>query len=211
MMRRFGMSTPQTIVAVAVLVIGGSVWALVGRSESANAKPKLPEELSVDALKKQMTEGQGRIGETMRNVFGRDDLTDEQRRQARRNMRRVWTDITDERIEAYNTAPEDQKQAVLDEQIDDFVERMERMREERARRQEEREKSGEEPATDEQRRERFRRYAGNQTRTQRKSRSESRSPDDSARRMAYRQTVRKRMQERGIETPRGRGGRSSRR
>ncbi len=207
MMRRFGMGTPQVIVAVAVLAIGGGAWALVGRSDSADAKPKLPEELSVESLKKQITEGEGRIGETMRKTFQRDDLTDEQRRLAGRNMRRVWTDMMDERIDAYNNAPEDQKEAVLDKQIDEFIERMERMREDRARRQKEREASGEEPETDEQRRERFRSYRGSQTREQRKSRSEARSPDESARRMAYMMTARKRMQERGIEMPGGSHGR----
>ncbi len=205
-MRRRALGTIQITVGVAA--VAGAAWVLVARSDSPTPqKPSLPEELSVASLKKQIEEGSGKIGETMRSTFQREDLTDEQRRQAGRNMRRVMMDMMDKNISEYHDAPEDGKQAVLDRQIDDFTERMKEMQERRAQRERERAADGEEPESEEQRRERFRSRMGSQTREQRKARSESSDPDKMAQRMGYMQAMRKRMQERGIEMPgRGHGG-----
>jgi hypothetical protein len=150
----------------------------------------------------------------MGNLFDREDLTDEQRQQAFRNMRQVWEVELDRNVDTwYAAATAEEKTAVLDEQIDRFRKRMEdwrKQREEWEKRRKERERRRAEEgrnananeSDDSPRRrwgERFR------TREGRKEMSEGRDPDKSARRMAYFAAVMARMKERGIEMPMGPG------
>jgi hypothetical protein len=141
----------------------------------------------------------------MRDTFEREDLSDEQRQQARRNMREVFRSMMGERVGEYLDAPPDDKVAVLDRHIDEWTKRMDDWRKQRERRRAEREQQGQDgdSAEEQQRREHWRRGMGSTE--QRKARSESRSPDETARRMVYFSAMRQRMQERGIESPMGRG------
>ena len=75
------------IVAI-LLMVGAAVWGLTllaGQDQDSD----LPKELSVASLKAQ-TADPGNLWQTMRNTFNNNDLTEAQRRQARRNMREVF-------------------------------------------------------------------------------------------------------------------------
>ena len=211
-MRRGAMSTTRTVamIAVGVLVITGGVWGISAWSgESKPDKPALPPELTVEALKKQAEQDPGTAFRAMRDIRDRQDLTEEQQRQAADNARRVMEQQMDKNLdEYYAAASEEERLVVLDRQIDDWVERMKKMREEWEKERQEREARGEKEDENEQRERGRRMWGGPQTRDERKVRSESRSPDSQARRMAYFQMAHKRMTERGIEMPFGpRGGR----
>ena len=208
-MKRFGATTGQVVamVSAGAIVSAVSLWALVGRSGSSDQDGSgLPENLSLAALTKQAENDPGAMRRTIRETMDREDLTDEQRRQARRNMRRVWQGRLDKNVEEYLAASEEEKQAVLDRQIDEFQERMAEWEKQREARRREREANGEEGRQD--RRERGWGGRGrSMTRDERKQRSESRDPDRMGRRMAYFSAMRKRMQERGVEMPFGPRGR----
>lgn len=222
---------PKIIVVqvAVVLAIAGGVWGYSAWSGDASSEANaVPPELTVEALKTQMDDP-GKMMQTMRQTMRRDDLTDEQRAEVRRNMREVWQSTMDERVDEYfAAATEKDKNVVLDRQIDEFQERMkewETRRQEREReREREREARGRDGDADgqqttesrDERRRQWRRFAGSQTREQRKARSESRDPDRTARWMVYFTAMRKRASERGVEMrwgphtrgsgPRGRGG-----
>ncbi len=188
-----------------VVVFGGAVWAVVGRTADDSDNPlHLPDELTTAALKKKAAEDPAAVGRTIMNTFDRDDLSDEQRRAVRRSVREVFMSQIDKRVDEYFAASEDEKLAVLDRQIDEWQVQSAKMREmwaERRRQREARRKeSGEDSSQD------GRRRWGPQNRGERKARSESRDPDKSARRMAYFQAARSRASERGIQMPGRRGG-----
>lgn len=208
-MKRSGLSTPGVIVivTVSVLALGGGVWGITGWVGGEDDNPSnLPEELTAASLAKQAEEDPGKLVETMMNTRRRDDLTEEQRRQARRNVRTLWQSQMDERVDEYFAASDEEKNAVLDRQIAETMERMESMRkiweQRRKEREQERKESGQDDESEQDRR---RRWGGSQTRDERKARSEDRDPDSSARRMAYFQAMRKRAEEQGIQMF-GRGG-----
>jgi hypothetical protein len=182
------------IIAVAgAVVLGASVWGITSFAKRTDASPTLPPELTVEGLKAQRGEP-GKLMEVMRGAMDREDLTEEQRRQIRENMREVMQSTMRERVDEYFNASEDEKQAVLDRHIDEF----QQIREQWERRAKEREKE-----TDEQRKAREDRRGGRSAPTQeeRKARSESRNPDQMARGMAYFGAMQARMAERGIKSP----------
>lgn len=190
------------VTTVAVLALGGTGWALM--RSGAPAGPAIPSELSVDALKAQAKEDPGKMMGTIRETMRRDDLTDEQRRQIGENMRKVWEDTMQERVdEYYAAAGDEERKQILDRQIDEFEERR---KEWQARRAEEEKKGGKDGAQGGP----FAGGPGSQTREERKERAESRNPDQMARQMAYFSAMRQRMGERGIKAPSfgpgGRGG-----
>ncbi len=215
-MKRKGVASPRIIalVGVGVIVAGGAVWGLVGGSPDGEKNPlNLPENLLVDSLKKQADESPETMMNTMREVRRNEDLTDEQRDAARRNMGAVWRERMEKGVNEYFAAGDEEKNDVLDRHIDRMREMRERMQAERETRRRERESerkaNGEqEEDRDARRRDMMRRRVG-ATRDERKSRSEARSPDQGARRMAYFSALRKRAQERGIDMG-GRGGRGGR-
>lgn len=206
------------IVQVAVvLAIAGGVWGYSAWSgDVSSAANAVPPELTVEALKTQMDDP-GKLMQTVRQTMRRDDLTEEQRREVRRNMREVWQSTMDERVDKYfAAATEKDKNVVLDRQIDEFQERMKGWEARRREREQEREARGRDGDADgqqttesrDERRRRWGRFAGSQTREQRKARSEARDPDRTARRMVYFTAMRKRASERGVEMrwgPHGRG------
>ena len=187
--------SPKGIATVAglALALGAISWAVAGRSASGAPKSTLPRELQVAALKAE-TADPAKLRETVRGAFERADLTPEQRRELRGNMREVFVGAMTERVDAYFDAPEDQKTAVLDSQIDQFVAQMAEWRKRREGREERLRDGGREGFSP-------------PSQAERKERSESRNPDQTARNMAYFSAVRARMTERGLQPPGGgRGG-----
>lgn len=199
----FGSRKLTYVLLASIGAIACAVTAVefVVRGKSADAA--LPKALSVESLKAQLDEP-GKLMQTVRDNMRRDDLSDEQRRQVFRNAREVMRATMHERVDEYLNAPEDQKTAVLDQHIDDFLARMNAW--EKARQQGEEEDGGE----SERDREWVRNAIAQMSQQDRKVRSESRDPDRMARAMAYFTAVRSRMQERSIEMPSRGGGRGSR-
>lgn len=185
------------VVALASLAVGLS---LMGGSTGASST--LPEELGADALKTQAEADPAGMMETVRETVRREDLTDAQRREFASNMRQAWRSIMAQRIDEWYAAPTaEDKTAVLDRQIDDFMQR----RAQWQRREEELDK--EDSQDRDENRERFRRMFASQSKDERKTQSESRNPDQMARAMVYFSAVRARMAERGISMSGRRGGR----
>lgn len=179
------------VVAAILLVVGAAgVYAILPRDRKPAST--LPPELQPEALRARMEQG-GPGG--MREIMNRDDLTDEQRRELRDNLRQSWQAALRERVDEYFVAADDQKQAVLDKHIDEFMKRMEDWR---------REQPNQQPPSDAER-ERMRRTFADRSQQERKEESESRNPDDMARSMAYFMAAQARAKERGIEMPRGPG------
>ena len=190
------------VMSVAVTALGGTGWALMRSNAPAGAA--VPAELSVDSLKAQAKEDPGKMMGTIRETMEREDLTDEQRRQIRENMRKVWEDTMQERVdEYYGASSDEERRQILDRQIDEFEQRR---KEWQARRAEEEKKNGKDGAQGGP----FAGGPGAQSREERKERAESRNPDQMARQMAYFSAMRQRMSERGISPPSfgpgGRGG-----
>ena len=193
--------TPQSwiITVLCAAAVGGSAWA-VFRGPSAKTKGvAIPHELSVESLKAK-TQEPDKLRETIRDTMRRDDLTDEQRRQIAENMRAVWEAEMQKRVDEYYAASEEEKTAVLDRQLDEF---RERMKEWEKRREEEQKKDGEKDRA--QQDQRFAGMFGQQSREERKQRSETRDPDRTGRQMAYFAAMRQRATERGIKMPFGPG------
>ncbi len=211
-MKRYAMVTTQSAAMVTgvFLLVGGGVWGMMGGFEGSKKRvSSLPENLQLEALREQVKEEQSALGRTMRESWRNEELTEAQRRELRRNMRTLWTEETDSRADEYYAAADEDRNVVLDRHIDEYRERMTRMREgweqRRKEREAERKRNGEEPETEEARRQRWRSRMGGQTTAQRKARSESRSPDSRGRQMAYFGALRTRASERGIELWGGRG------
>lgn len=204
---------PKTIVfgLAGLLVVVGGVWGYSSWSGDEAPDPNaLPAELSVEALKAQVDDPQ-KLRQTMRDTFRRDDLTEEQRTKLFQNMREVWQSSMDERVDEYFAAnTEEEKNVVLDRQVDELQERAKgwekrrkEWQKERAAREKERQASGNQTDSQDRRSAWRRNHSGGQTREQRKARSESRDPDKSAKRMAYFMALRNRASERGVEMFRG--------
>ena len=172
----------------AVAAVGATLFSLQGEAKSGS---DLPEEFSVESLKARAgDERQGRAA--FRDLLRRDDLTDEQRREALRNMRELRRGTMADRVNEYFDAAEDDKNVVLDDHIDEFQRRMA-------------ERRNDEEWPSEEEREAMRNLFRSRNQSERKADSESRNPDESARSMAYFSALRNRMNERGIQM-RGRGG-----
>jgi hypothetical protein len=193
------------IAATGVTALTAAVCAIVfyPRAEDAD----LPKELRLASLQKKAAEEPVQVRDTVRGAFQRGDLTDEQRRQVRENVRQVFMDEMNKRMDEYFTADASQKNAVLDRHLDEFVKRMNEMRQ---RRERERREGGDQRAAGDRRGGGERGFRGPRgpngerrrpTQQQRKRWSESRDPDTRARFMAYFTAMRKRAQERGIELP----------
>ncbi len=194
------MRTIRTFMCINLIAVAFST----GCSDSGK-KPgvELPEELTVEKLREVAKEQPHLARASVREAMRSEELTEEQKRAVMRNARRVMMERIGERIDEYENAPEDQKEAVLDRHIDEFAKMREQWAKDREARRKEREANGE---TEEQQRESMRwRFTGGQTRGQRKARSESRNPEASVRRISYFQKMRSRAEARGIEMP-GRGG-----
>lgn len=194
--------TPQAwiITGLCAAVLGGSAWAVFRGPRAKAGGVVIPPEMSVDSLKAKVEEPD-KLRETIRDTMRRDDLTDEQRRLIAENMRTVWEGEMQKRVDEYYAASEEEKNVVLDRQLDEW---RERMKEWERRRKEEEKRDGEKDRADQA--PRFAGMFGPQSREQRKERSETRDPDRAGRQMAYFAAMRNRAAERGINMPMGPGG-----
>ncbi len=184
---------------VGLLVLGGGSWAMWSGSGSAKSPTGLSAELSYASLQKQAADNLGKVFDTIRENVRREDLTDEQRRELRGNMRRVMRTALTQRVDEYWNADDAQRDAVLDRHIDDLQARMAEFQKRRDERQRERSADGSVGQESRPRR-------PQPTQEQRRQRSESRDPDETARAALYFNNLQARMGERGISMPGG-GGR----
>lgn len=209
-------TSSKTIVIAGVLLaaLGGGAWGVAhfaGAKDAEAAGPQLPEEYTVAKMKEAAKDDPSANFERMRHFMERTDLTDEQREQARENMRQVMDEMMQQRVDEYFGATEEEKTAVLDRHIDEMQKFMQAM-EERRRQEEAREaaeaEDAEKQAEREKRREEMRNRWANRSQAERKADSEKRDPNKSAQRMAYFGAVMRRSAERGIQMPRfgGPGG-----
>jgi hypothetical protein len=186
--------------AAALAVSGAGVWAITARAAKAKAATALPKELSTESLRAQANQP-GAMMDTMRATMQREDLTEDQKREAARNMRELFRETMLKNVNEYFAAADDEeKNNVLDRHIDQFqgfMKEMEKRREEFEKNR----KPGEE--------ENWRRVMGPRTQQERKAMSESRNPDEMARAMAYFGAMQKRMSERGIKMPQWGWGRGA--
>lgn len=193
-----------------VVILGGGAWGL----SQAFSKPQPTETQQLVAKAK---EDPGKVFDELREKMRDEKTTEEEREKLRKSMREAFESRMNEAVaEYYNAKPED-REAVLNKHIDEF-EKFRKMREDREREEEEKAKA--EGKSDEERekerekeRERWRKSMNDRSKEERKSDSETRNPNDQARRMAYRAAMFKQMQARGIQPPRwggpgggGRGG-----
>lgn len=195
------MNNPKgwAILAIAAAAVGALVWGAVRWTGGSDSDSTIPKELTVSALKAGAA-NPGEMMDTIRTAMDREDLTEEQRRQAFQNMREVWESSMNERVDEYFTASEEDKVVVLDKHIDEmeaFRKAMEERRAEWERRRQEGEGREGGPRGG---------FMGSQSREERKDRSESRNADQTAQRMAYFMALGNRMSQRGISMPFGRGG-----
>lgn len=182
--------------AVLLLALSAGAWALL--RGSGNEASALPDKYSVDHLKSLKDPREAR--ELVRGAMQNDSLTDEQRKELRKNMRAAFEARMRERVDAYFAASDEDKPKVLDEQIDEFVEQMKKWEEARKEEEKNEKKDGEKDQSN------FRNFFASASKQDRKEMSESRNPDDMARGMTYFSAMQSRMKERGIQPPRGPGG-----
>ncbi len=185
------------------LVVAGAAWG-VWTATRPEVPPDPLADYSPDRLRDLAREDPGNAWRTMRDTMDRSDLTDDQRRQIAMNMRDAFDSMLQERVDEYYNATPEQKDEVLDRHIDEF---QQRRREFEERREQERPRDDATTNNDEERRDRWRRSFRDMSQAERKTRSETRNPDERARRMAYFSAVRNRMQQRGLQPPGGPGGR----
>lgn len=188
------------IAVVGLLGAGAGVWGLTRARHDESKGPAVPQELTVDALKKAEPK---QAMDALRKATENNDLTDEQRAEIGRNMRKVMEERMKHNVDEYFASPDSSRDDVLDKHIDE----MQKFMKEREQAQQDSKE------TPEQRAERMKKFWGRDASpAQRKAASESRKPDDMARMMSYFGAMRKRMEKRGIEPPRwggpggGRGG-----
>lgn len=204
------------LAAGGLIVATGATWGVWAWSRTRDAdSSKLPGEYSVEALQTQ-TRNPEQAMETVNGLIRREDLTDEQRREAFENLRKVREARFEESVDEYFAAAPEERDAVLDRHIDEFQEFMKDMEKHRDEWEKARERMREnqndnqnqnQNQSDESRRDRWR--SRFRTKEGRQTFSESHDPDRVARRMSYFSALRKRMTERGIEMPwpgRGRPG-----
>lgn len=189
------------IIATGVFVVmGGLVVATMVAQSAPDADTE--EKFSIAKLRAENA-GPGQMRQAFREMMRNDELTDEQRRKAAREMRGARRSEMMERVQEYFDAAEEDKNVVLDDHIAAFQRRMAEWEKRRA--EEDRERPTEEE------RQAMRNLFRNRSQAERKADSESRNPDQTAQTMAYFTALRGRMSERGISMPRrggpgGRGG-----
>jgi len=140
------------------------------------------------------------IAELMKLLRG-GDLTDEQREALFRNLQTLWMTYMADSAEEFFNAPPEEQAALLDRQLDDWKQFMDRMREYREAHQDDPEYQ--------QMRERQRQRWQNQTKEDRKDRLESMNPDRQMKMFYMWRKMQERARERGLEMgpgSRGRGG-----
>lgn len=169
-----------------VLVVAVAAWG-VSAHFSTPVKPPPPDpEKLIEALQK-------------------PDLTEAQRQELEHNMHEAFRAQMDTRVQEYFTAPEEEKAVVLDRHIDEWQKRMQEMEKRREERRAQREEGEDQAERRDGPTSRPHHDPGAMSVQERKTRSETRNPDEMARRMAYFQAMRERMEARGIQMPHGPG------
>ncbi len=209
--------------------LGGGVWAVVGLR--GDGTPTVPKEVTVQALKAE--QDPGKMFRQVHQAMSQPGLTDDQRHQIMENARTVMEARMDQRMDEYFTAPATQKTAILDRHIDEMQVHMKEMQQRRA--EFERTRPGERPDRRPDQPGASPGAAGGSppragaapppggpggpggafgreghgppSREERKAHSESRDPDQAARRLAYFTKLRERAEKRGIQMPMGPGRR----
>ena len=195
------------IACLSVVILGAGAWGIT----RAFSKPKPSETEQLIAKSK---EDPGKLMDEMRQKMRDEKLSDEERQKLAMNMRGVWESRMDQAVNEYYGAKPEDREAILNRQIDE-MEKFRKMRDERER--EEQEKAKAEGKSEEERqkehekeRERWRKMMGERSREQQKTDSETRNPNKMAQRMAYFSAMHKQMEARGIKPPQfgpgGRGG-----
>ncbi len=192
------------IACLCVVVLGAGAWGL----SKAFSKPQPNETQQLVAKAKA---DPGKMMDEFREKMRDEKLTQEQRDKLAMSMRNVWESRMDEAVDEYNKAKPEDREAILNKQIDE-MEKFRKMREDRDREEEEKAKADgkseeERQKEREKERERWRKSMGERSREQQKTDSETRNPNKMAQRMAYFAAMRKQMEARGIQPPRwGPGG-----
>ncbi|HNO77416.1 MAG TPA: hypothetical protein PKN33_05080 [Phycisphaerae bacterium] len=138
---------------------------------------------------------------SIESVFDRmrsDDLTDEQRDKLRENMGQLMREDMERKVDEYLSAPETDKQAIMDRHIDEMVAFRDKMRAYR-------DKHKDDPEAEKEQQERRQNWT-RPTTQQRKERMESRNPEKMAQMMRYWPKMMARAKERGINMGWGPGG-----
>lgn len=142
--------------------------------------------------------------EKARQAIESGQVTREQVWEARRAE---FEKMEQERMDAYFALPADQRDAYLDKLIDEMQQRMREFRPDRDRRPQTQPTTGPttEPTTQPER-DRREQMSPEERAQRQQERMDSQSPADRARRAEFRAAMMKRMQERGMNFGRGRGG-----
>lgn len=150
-------------------------------------------DLTIEAMKKMPIED-------LMALWQGDDLTDEQRDALAKNLRAIWMNHIGELAEEYFLAAPDEKERMLDKQIDEWTVFMDRMREYREARKDD-------PEAQEQREEQRRRWR-NPSKEDKKDRMANMNPDRQMKMFHMFTKMRERAKERGLDMGWGpRGGR----
>src|ERR1043166_987031 len=194
--------TPKIIIGAGLCLLGAGagVWGLTRSKSDSPPQVQIPKEFTVDALKKANPDD---AFASFRKLEERNDLTEEQREKIRDNGREVMEQRMQDNADEWYKASKEDRAKIIDRQIDEMQKRFEKMRQEREER--DAKMTGEEKEKERQKMQERWKRGDSMTQAERKTRSESRSPDASARMMDYRQAVREQMQQKGIQPPWGRG------
>ena len=214
------------LAGAAVLILGGGVWGVVALK--SGTKSKLPKELQ-QAIKAG-TNDPSKMREVIHTAMQNGNLTEEQRHELFSSVHGAFEQQTNKRLDEYFAAVPANRQAILDQHIDEMQARMKEGQQHRPQGVQ-----GAAGANDRGRSGRQRSNApaatggsapgatpsaagapgpggggnpgfrgdrrGTRTHEQRKDHFESRSPDDHARRLAYFTAMQARAKERGIQMP----------
>ncbi len=211
--------TIVVLVAASLLVLGGAAFGVVSLVKARRSA--VPAEFTIAALKADAKDPH-KMFEKVHEAMSRPELSDQQREAIHDNARAVMEAQMDVRMNAYFAAPQAQRKAIIDRDLDEMQARMKEWQQRRPR-----DESGRAPGDRPQgsaRRDaqapgspppgggpQADRRGGprgdhNSTPQERKTRSESRDPDKTARRTAYFTAMRQRAEERGIQMPFRGGG-----
>jgi TolA-binding protein len=211
--------------SLGILLVAGAVLGAVALGRSGH-KTTLPKDLA-QAIKTESNDPR-KLMETVHEAMSRPGLTDDQRHEIFQNVRTVMEAQMDKRMDEYFAATtESQKQAILDRQIDEMQARMKEWQQRRAQRDQQQQQGqpgtdrgsqrggnnaaaggaaagpGAAPAAGGNQGPGFRGRRGPPSHEERMRHTQSRNPDQSARRMAYFTAMRARAQQRGIQMPWG--------
>lgn len=195
-------NSPKSFALIGVILaaLGGGAWGVAHYSNSAPADtgPAIPDEYSVAKIKAAMKDDPKTRGDKMREFMERKDLTDEQREKIGDNLRQAFEEEMDNRVNEYFAAKPEDRDAILDKQIDEMEQRRKDFEARREQEEKDAKKADDEKERD-KRREEWRKREASKSQTQRKSDFESRDPDKRAQRASYFRAVQARMAARGIQ------------